>query len=180
MGLINKIFGDEKIKLPKKLAREIVTKSYLTSSHVVNNGMEIVQGITLFRMTLGLAEGLISASDRIAHEMNLQNRYEVIETLIDEASKTIVELFLDNKQINTAEGNERIKSEIHTAHLYLGQFPMQLSDGSIAGTFTWELSKMIAKDIDKENDVVIMSLIGDLYVAILSEVKPKNYLSKLQ
>ena len=178
MGFINKIFGGDKNKLPKELAKEIVTKSYLISSDVVNS-MEEVQGISLFRMTLGLTEGLIGATDRIAHGMNLQNRYEVMETLIDESSKIIVELFLDKKQINTSEGIERIKSEIHTAHLYLGQFPMQSSDGSAGGTFAWEMSKMIAKDIDKENDIVMMSLIQDLYVATLTEVKPKSHLSKL-
>lgn len=177
MGFINRIFGG-KSKLPKELAREIVTKSYLISSDAINS-MEGAQDISLFRMTLGLAEGLIHATDRVAHGINLQNRYEVMEKIIDESSNIVAEIFLKNKQINAGEGIERIKNELHTAHLYLGQFPMQKSDGSVEGTFAWEMSKMIAKDIDKENDIVMMSLIQDLYIAILTDIGPKNYLLKL-
>lgn len=180
MGIFGNLFGgNKKEKTLKELAHHIVGPSYVVSSDAINE-VESMQGASLFRVTLGLAEALIHATDRIAHGMKLDNRYEVMETLIDEVSKMIVDFFMDKNQISINEGLERIKSEIHTAHLYLGQFPMQLDDESVKGTFTWEMSKMVAKDIDNENDPAVMMLIQNLYVKILTEVQPKKYLSKLQ
>jgi hypothetical protein len=179
MSIFGNLFGgNKKEKVLKDLAHHIVGPSYVVSSDAINDWEEI-KDVSLFRMTLGLSEALIHATDRIAHGMELANRYEVMETLIDEVSKMIVDLFMDKNQISINDGLERIKSEIHTSHLYLGQFPMQLDDGSLKGTFTWEMSKMVAKDIDKENDPAVMMLVQDLYVKILTEIQPKAYLARL-
>jgi hypothetical protein len=177
--ILKKLFGGSKQeKVLQKLAQQIVHTSYILSSKAMDE-MEELKDVSLFRMTLGLSEALISATDRIAHGMKLDNRYESMEILIDEICKLIVDMFMSKSQLSANEGVERIKSEIHTAHLYLGQFPVESTDGTLKGTFAWEMSKMVAKDMDLENDIAIMSIIQDFYQIILTDVNPKSYLLKL-
>lgn len=177
--MLNKLFGgSKKDKVLKKLAQQIVHTPFLLSAKAMNE-MEELKDVSLFRMTLGLSEALISATDRIAHTMGLDDRYESMEILINEISRLIVDSFMSNSELTAKEALERIKSEIHTAHIYLGQFPVESTDGTLKGTFAWEMSKMVVKDMGKDNDVAMMSMIQDFYQIILTDINPKSYLSKL-
>jgi hypothetical protein len=177
--MLNKLFGgNKKDKVLQKLAQQIVRTSYLLSSKAMDE-MEELKGVPLFRMTLGLSEALISATDRIAHGMQLDNKYESMEILIDEICKLIVDMFMSNSELTVKEALERIKSEIYTAHIYLGQFPVESIDGTLKGTFAWEMSKMVVKDMGNENDIAMMSMIQDFYQIILTDINPKSYLLKL-
>ena len=177
--MLSKLFGgSKKDKVLQKLAQQIFHTSFLLSAKAMNE-MEELKDVSLFRMTLGLSEALISATDRIAHAIGLDNRYESMEILINEISRLIVDSFMSNSELTAKEAVERIKSEIHTAHIYLGQFPVESADGTLKGTFAWEMSKMVAKDMGKENDIAMMSMIQDFYQIILTDINPKSYLSKL-